>query len=365
MGMYHVSVRAVLCVSLISLLATRGYGQEDQSESDKIILHGYFSQAYAKSDNLTVLGIPKGGTFNYRVLALQARYLITDEDQLVVQGRYQQSGVSVLNDAAPQIQWMYYQHDFGVVTMALGKVPVPIGLYNNTREVGTLLPFYRASANYYVPGYETIDGAVLSNATRFGAWRLESTVYGGAFTNLFQAPTSSGPVAVSTRTEYNYGTQLWLETPLSGVRIGTQLVSYQAVDAVTFDTTRHTLVGGSIDATFEHAFARGEYLRYAIPGGGPAGQGLIENDMYGEAGVKLTEQWSINTQVPVSLVRYSGHTSRSTYDRALGVKYAPNSDVAFKLEGHRLTGAFSWEPPLVPNPQGKTTYVIASVSASF
>lgn len=372
MSIRPVALRRCLCVGTIFALATvpalRMEAQEDSTAGgeDRVTLHGYFTQGYAQSGKGgPVLGIPAGGTWNYRVLALLTRYQITDDDHLVIQGRYQQRGVSALSDASPQILWAYYQHDFQHLKVSVGRAPLPLGIYNTLREVGTVLPFYRAAPNYYVPGYETVDGVVLTNATPLGAWRLETTVYGGALTNLFQVPTSSGNIAVSQRTERNYGTQLWLETPIQGLRIGAQAISYQGVGAVTPDTTRHTLFGGSIDGTFDRAFVRAEDLWYLIPDGGPNGEDVTEQDPYAEAGVKITERWSLNAQVPLDFARYGGHTVRRTYDRVIGIDFAPTPDIVLKVEGHRTTGAFIEEPVALTDPQHGINYVIVSVSTSF
>lgn len=359
MRIHTTSLLSLLALSVTALVPASGHAQGE----DHIILHGYFTQAYAKADNLPILGITKGGTWDYRVLALQARYLITDDDQIIVQSRYQRSGTSLLNDQAPEILWAYYRHDFTTLRVEVGKVPVAIGLYNNLREVGTILPFYRAAANYYIPGYETIEGVVLTHTKKFGAWRLESTAYAGGFVNVYQIPTPTGPIVGTARTEYNYGTQLWLETPLRGLRVGTQYVSYQAVNGA--DTTRHNLFGGSVDGSFNHFYVRGEYIKYDLPGLGPNGEDEIEGDGYAEAGIKLTDRLSLNTQVLLSSTHYPGRTYRSTYDRIVGVSYAVNPNVVFKLEGHHDTGYVFDQPLSVTQPAGKTNIVIASVATSF
>lgn len=356
------SVRTHVLATSAALSATATLAHA-QNPIDKLVVHGYFTQAYAKSDRLPVAGITKDGTTNYRVVALQARYLLTDEDQLVVQIRDAKSGNSLLNSDGVQLQWAYYQHRFDKLTAVVGRAPLPQGLYNNVREVGTILPFYRAPLNYYLPGYETIDGVLVSNTTPFGAWRLESTAYYGAITYSAPVFDPSGTFLVNDRTEHNYGAQLWLETPIPGLRVGSQFLSFQYVTGA--DTLRSNLVAGALDGTFEHGFVRGEYERYGLGQLGPGGSYEVETDAYLEGGVKLTKQFSVNAQNAVTVIHYPGRNYRNVYDRVLGVSYAPSTQLVFKLEGHHTTGYVFDQPMDITQPPGKTNYGIASVSTSF
>jgi len=356
-----IRARSVVGVAIFLLWTTAGRAQID---ADKFTLHGYFTQGFAKADGLPLYGITKTGTWDYRVLALQARYQITDDDQLVVQTRYERNGLSLLNTTAAEIQWAYYQHQFGSVTAAIGKAPIPDGLYNNLREVGTVLPFYRAPPNFYTIGFETVEGIVLTHATTLGAWKLESTVYGGGITVTFPFATPDGPTVVRDRHDYNFGYQVWLDTPIPGVRIGTQFQSFQ-VSAGPTDTVRNSLFGGSFDATFDHYFVRGEYQGLTFKDYGPNGTDEFERDGWGEAGIKLIKPLSLNVQISQSAIHYPGRTYRWVDDRAVGVTYALNPSVVFKLEGHHHTGYDFDQFVDVAGAAGKSNFGIFSVSTSF
>jgi hypothetical protein len=344
-----------------SLWPSSGYAQE---QDDKIILHGYFSQAFAKADGLPVYGITKRGTWDYRVLALQARYNITRDDQLVLQTRYERNGNSLLNTESAEVQWLYYQHRIGSFTAAIGKAPIPDGLYNNLREVGTVLPFYRAPPNFYTIGFETIEGVVLTHEAELGRWGLESSVYGGAIAVSFPYADPSGLAVVHDRTEYNFGYQFWLTTPIKGLRVGTQFQSFQ-VAATPTDTVRNSLFGGSAEWVIGRYFVRGEYQGLTLKLFGPGGTDEVEHDGWAETGVKVTDELSLNAQASTSVIHYPGLTYRWADDRALGISYALNPAVVFKLEGHRHTGYDFDKYVDVTQPPGKTKFMIVSVSTSF
>jgi len=359
----HAFAVALSLISMLSPPLALAQSAETEEES-KIELHGYFTQAYAKTDGLPVYGITRGGTFDYRVLALQARYNITDNDQLVVQSRYERNGASLLNTTSAEIQWAYYQHSFGNLTAQVGKAPIPDGLYNNLREVGTVLPFFRAPPNFYVIGIETVEGLVLTHSLPIKNWRLETSVYGGGILITFPFATPEGPEVTHDRQDYDYGYQVWLETPIPGLRVGTQFQSFQASVSPT-DTVRNWLFGGSLDGTFDRYYLRGEYQGLSLKKFAPSGGDELEHDWWAETGIKLTNALWLNTQLAMSDINYPGRTYRWVDDRVIGVSYALNPHVVVKVEGHDHRGYDLDTYTDVTGPPDRTHFGIVSVSASF
>lgn len=52
-----------------------------------------------------------------------------------------------------KLDWAFYERKLGQDTsIRVGRIPQPMGLLNETRYVGTLLPFYRAPYNFYQEG---------------------------------------------------------------------------------------------------------------------------------------------------------------------------------------------------------------------
>ena len=116
-----------------------------------------------------VLGIPEDGTWDYRILALQFRYAISEKDTFIVQFSSRSLGESPINDLEDEIEldWAFYQRKLGDSTrLKIGRVQIPFGIFNEIRDVGTILPFYRPPYVFYQEGSytsETVDGIVLSH----------------------------------------------------------------------------------------------------------------------------------------------------------------------------------------------------------
>ncbi|HEX7239619.1 MAG TPA: hypothetical protein VF263_05110, partial [Longimicrobiaceae bacterium] len=129
--------------------------------AEKLQVHGYLTQGYAQSGELPILGISEGGTANYRTAALQFRYGITEKDNFVLQFSHRDMGTSLFtsDESSVMLDWAFYQRRFGNGSVRVGRGPIPLGIYNEVRDVGTILPFYRAPSNFYYEGFETLDGA--------------------------------------------------------------------------------------------------------------------------------------------------------------------------------------------------------------
>jgi len=355
-----------MAAASVALLVTSS--AEAQEITDRLSVHGYLTQAYARSDRLQIDGINKEGTWDYRVVALQTRYALTENDQFVVQIRNRRLGLSPLSDEEDvTLDWGYYRHSFGDgnTSVKVGRVPYPLGLYNEIRNVGTVLPFFRAPRVFYLPGIETVDGFSLTNTIPLGAWRLESTLYGGGETTVSQVTTPSATIIISNRSDGIYGAQEWISTPIQGLRLGAAYHRFESPTGDGQDTVPNNLFAGSIDGTFEHAFLRGEYMKYIVDRALPGLADYDQINYYGQGGVQIFEPLWLNAQVQIGKTNYGGFRFRDTFDRAIGVSYKISPGLVLKLEGHAARG-YSFDSFVqVGGPPGKTNYGIASLSASF
>lgn len=77
--------RLVLPIAFVSTLSAAGAFAQNDDPEQKLTVHGFLTQAYAKSDGGTVLGITEDGTSDYRSLALQLRYAMSENDTFVLQ----------------------------------------------------------------------------------------------------------------------------------------------------------------------------------------------------------------------------------------------------------------------------------------
>ena len=216
-------------VALLGLATTvRAQGSDGQ-----LAIHGYLTQGAAVSHGAQFYGMTDQISTDFRYAALQFRY-DRKKDGFLLQVNNRRLGSSPITDfeSAVNLNWAFYERrgDDGT-SFRFGRIPVPRGIYNEERSIGVVLPFYRAPVIFYDEGAyfsETIDGIVLSHTIKKDSpWNLEANLYGGGWSLL--AYDQSGPAySVSRiRADNGIGTQLWLNTPIDGVRLGTSAQTYR------------------------------------------------------------------------------------------------------------------------------------------
>ena len=344
--------------------ATSGAAQE----ADKLTIHGYLTQAYAITDGPTLLGIPGTGTTDYRTAALQFRYAVSNSDNVTLQLSHRRLGrdIATSGEAPVQLDWAFYGHRFGNFDVRIGRAPIPSGIYNEVRDVGVLLPFYRAPFNFYLEGSftsETVDGVTASyetpNTAGFG---FEATAFAGGWDmNERTVSQSSGAVIVNhTRVEKGIGAQVWLRTPLEGVRIGAGGSRYEADPSSLLPGTWKEW-HASFDARRSRATLQSEYRRMITPD-------IDYNAWYVYAGVRPVSHLTLHAQVDrAGLV--TGGLSRFDFnnDNALGASWAFRSNLVLKAEGHSADSFWTDSPTVRIGVDGptKVRYYIISLSTSF
>ena len=189
--------RRVQVIALAAAALLPAAAQAQSSALEKLSIHGYMSQGYVQSSEMPFSGIPTDATGDYRTAALQFRYAISDNGSAVVQIRHRRLGTSPLQGIEPDVSlnWAYYQQRFGSASLKVGKLPIPRGIYNEVRAVGTILPFYRAPVNTYIEGYETVDGASLAST-----WARPSSrsLLAAACAELPMRPSSDAAVSCTS-----------------------------------------------------------------------------------------------------------------------------------------------------------------------
>jgi hypothetical protein len=352
-----------------------------QTLTDRLAIHGYLTQGYAVSDSHQVVGIPHNGTFDYRRAALLFRFKGTPNDAFVVQLANRELGESPIDDFTSEVQldWAFYERRLGSkTTLRIGKAPIPMGIFNETRYVGTLLPFYRAPIGFYQEGTftsETLNGLVLTRMiTPASSWKLSGSIYGGGYDYLqagaIVIPGGPPPVYLVTRAKVKnlLGTQFWLQTPLTGLRVGLggeRRDDYGVFDGATSSTHASNDWWASVDGRFDRITARGEYRKFSLNGGD-----VHASTYYGQIGVRILDDLTVNLQRDVMDLRYALPTSELHIpygrDNALGVNYQFEPNIIAKFELHDAHGVSAEEPLDVLNGGAvQNNYLIASLSVSF
>jgi hypothetical protein len=338
----------------------------DTSWTSKVSIHGYLSQAYAFSDGNQILGIPEDGTADYRTAALQIRADLSKEDTFAVQFSHERNGLSPSQRVREDVDldWIFYRRQFGNSAIEVGRVPVPFGIYNEVRDVGTLLPFYRPPRDFYGEGSfstETVDGVLLSHGHDLGAsWHFDGDVYYGNW------DTHDGRQDLIKASD-TLGAQLFLDTPLSGLRLGLGAVQFDTSQTVGTPQAEWSGWHGSIQGTFGRVEGAAEYRD--IKAERAAGGKLYDVKVaYVHLGVQLTEKLFLNgqyEQFKLKLASLGGRELDYDEDKVLGLAVKFRPDLVLKAEYHWDEGYYL-EPSANPLlPAKETNYGILSLSTSF
>ena len=345
----------------------------DEPLGDRLSIHGYLTQAYADVSGDPLLGIPEDGTTDYRTAALQLRYAVTDKDNFVIQLSHERFGESpfagIKDDV--EIDWVFYERRFSDATsLRVGKVQIPLGIYNEIRDVGTLLPLYRPPFNFYGEGAftsETVDGFVLSHAFNGGGpWSLDADLYYGGWDIIEVEPASTR--VSEGRVSDQIGVQLWASMPLPGLRVGGGITRFDLRDELLSggrgkETVREWNLG--VDGSFERFLVRAEYLWVDFPPGD-------YQAWYVQLGCRWGEHLLVVAQGDYSRLAFSlaplpvAFDDRFQEDLALAASWSFRSSLVAKLEAHRAEG-YRFDVPvnLFFEPAREGRYYILSLSTSF
>ncbi len=376
-----------VCGAAALLLAVAGLASPARAQDDllsRLHVHGYLTQGLGTSTANQLHGIPVDRwTADYRALALQLRFAATDKDAIVVQVGNRSLARSALSEGeAVKLKWAYYQRRLVGMDLRIGRTPYPKGIYNEIRDVGTLIPFFRAPYNTYTDGLETVDGVVVSR--RFplpGGFSTEITALGGGSDYVQLSPNVQLHTVYVSRTRFGplYGGQAWLNLPLRGVRLGAHGERVHLDNPrITGVNAKHVAsdVAGYFDMTFDKVFLRAETQLWQ------PGQ-YDYHSAYAHAGVQalprlwLNGQWEavkVTLHPGVAVPVPSDLAGEFARDLAAGLKYDLSPMISLKVEGHRARG-HQFDAPtdmimltqrgLTFGPGLRTDYFLASLSAAF
>jgi hypothetical protein len=347
-----------MCTAAAVFALSNGSPVAAQGALDRLQVHGTLTQGFATSTELPIFGISTEGTAEYRSAALQFRYGMSENDAAVLQFRHRKLGNSLMTEHEGDVvvDWAFYQRRVGSGSVKVGRVPLPGGIFNETRNVGTLLPFFRASANYYVDGFEAMDGVVGTYELGVGSWSVEPTLAFGQVGVTIPWMTPEGPIVAELEMNRFASAQLWLNTPVDGVRVGATAQRWQPEDG----QKTPTLLSASVDADRERYFVRGEYREIGV-------EGFRINSYYSQAGLRFgrlgvsgqADFMDMQLDTPMGELQF-----QAARDLAAGVSFAHTPGLVYKLEAHTAKGS-NYDTYVDPFTKASTHYFIGSVSVSF
>ncbi|HXE57810.1 MAG TPA: hypothetical protein VNK43_07410 [Gemmatimonadales bacterium] len=345
-----------------------------QGPESQLSFHGFLTQAYARADGGQYLGIDEHGTTDYRTAALQLRYDVSPRDNFVAQASHERYGHSPIQSSKSDIalDWLFFQHHFGdAASVRLGRVKIPWGIYNEVRDVGTLLPLYRPPVSLYGEQLfttEAVDGMVVGHRGSLGGeWSLEADIYYGGWRYL------QHDGATEATAHDGLGGQLWLGLPADRVRLGfgaarATVDGFLLVEPGAEDEQTGWIA--SLDAERGPLLLQGELSRITFGAGDLVGWVVLARAAVSSrlGVVAQAEVLDLDLTVPDpggSAPLVADVTVHR--DLAVGLRYLWRSTVVLKAEAHWYRGYGREDRPtnVFSDPPAELRYGILSVSTSF
>ena len=280
----RLTVRMVAIVAAAWAAHPYPLSAEDDGASG-FTFHGALTQAYGRSDGETVLGIPERGTSDYRTVSLQFGYALGSSDRIVIQLAHERIGESPAMAFRHDVEldWAFYEHRFSdAFGVKAGRVQIPRGIFNEIRDIGTLLPFYRPPSAFYsesIGASEAVDGVVVSGHLRRNRpWSIDADLYGGGWNSL-----QSGRSGLErTRVENALGFHAWLQTPVKGLRVGggAHRMTTRSEAAGVKTQTNAAQYNVAAEGVFGPVVLRAEHARLHDPG-------TVYRAYYGQMGAPI------------------------------------------------------------------------------
>lgn len=338
-------------------------------EVENIDIHGFISQGFLKSNEYNyITHNSKDGSFEYNEMGINFSKGLSEKLRIGVQLFARDIGDAANNKIT--LDWAYadyrWEDWFG---LRIGKIKIPIGLHNETRDLDMLrtciiLPqgIYEdltrdnliASKGIGLYGNKEI-GAAGNLSYQLLAGVLDSNIESGSGKLLYDGVAESGG-NVNGENDYdtNYTGSFWWETPLEGLRAGYSFLHVQAKAPLIF--------GGVLETDLEYT------VLYQILSAEYIWENLIVTTEYLERETKSTllgNEANDNSQAYYVSTSYAFNDLftlgiyYSVYyqnkddkdgtaltinhmawqkDLALTLRFDINEYWVFKVEGHRVDG---------------------------
>jgi hypothetical protein len=334
-----------------------------QEIDERLQIHASLNAGYGRAGDLPVFGIPTEGTSDYRIFTLQFRYKLGEKDEIVTQFLNRRLGTSpiagVLGDVTTQ--WAYWNHRFSPnASVKVGRNPLPRGLMNEIRYIGTLFPFYRPSMEVTTDAQDAIDGVVGTYSRALGGG-VRATVHGffGGSEHRALVSSSTGLALRVARLDNMFGGQFYLDLPIWETRVGAYLSRYQFRGTTGPAGYRTNPIFSLQTKPIDPVTVRAEYSR--LQGYGP----LNDNrSKYAQIAWRINDRWQLGGEHTRAEQRlfFANTANNRDFDavRSWGVagNYFLRPNVVLKAEHHWRKG-YVWDVNVPPTVQTTPTVILA------
>lgn len=344
--------------------------------SDRVHINAHLTQAWGITDGVPFLGLDDNGTFDYRTGALLMRFDVTEKSSLVLQLAHERIGKnpSAQNKDDIEVDWLFYQGRWDSGTrVRVGRLPIPYGIYNELRDVGTILEFYRPPVSIYLESAfasETLDGFEVSQSFGSDRWPVDVDVYVGAWDRTETVATE----VAEGRAEEAFGTQIWVGTPVTGLRFGLAHQRFTMEDGLVprlrLDDTKFEYTLLSVEGDFDRFKVRAEYQESETEF--VFASESVQRSYYGLASFRVGDRVSLSLQREFSDIEFNKGpfpippTDPYLDEWAVSVVYKFSPQALIRAEYHEAEITGSIADVLFPTRSYHDVgYGILSFSASF
>jgi opacity protein-like surface antigen len=336
---------------LAALLLAAAPAAALETADGKLTVSAYGSAGYGRTDGNVYGPGTEDGSYENTQLALA--FIGRPADRLLIAAQ-----VFFTSAETPSIDWAFAEwklHD--ALRLRLGKAKHPFGLYGETRDIGTLRPFFTLPTSVYGPTHLVAEGYTGVGLTGFyrlaKGWSLGYDVYGGqlqtavyeSFEQLF--PGFVGPAGELEEAETRdlLGGRLTLETPVEGLSF--MVSSYTGVETHEGEHMRHVAVAGSAEYLTEAISARAEYALIDEEHEASTHSAYVELAYKFPVGIQLAARAEGSWSTVDELTGSSPLTRHR--EAALGVNYWFSPDLVVKASYHLVDGnRFAYSPTQTP-----------------
>lgn len=361
MKMTHIIALAALLAFCMPLMA-----------QDNVMVHGFGSWGYGKTDGNEYFWADKDGAWDYYDFALNISANVSDNLRL----SSQIYANSFITEEATVIDFAFAEYSFSdEFKIRAGKAKQPFGIYGDIKRVGTIRPFFNLPTSGYEHTFFVAAGftgaSVLGNLDLSNDWSLEYNLYAGSSTGeiIIADPTLKayyyfGYIPYDDPADVNLnkivdmaatdivGGKLTLTPPVDGLTLSASYaqnstLGVDSADGSTIFDTKVAATALSMQYEEEKTMLRAEYIHVHFS------EGLELNyDVYWvEGGYMLTDD--------IQLVGRYEHTSGKSWgednplakmfmetfkdqrynnEKAVGLNYLLSNNFIVKASYHMITG---------------------------
>jgi hypothetical protein len=329
---------AVACFASPSLLLA-------QAPASGVTIHGFGSWAFGKTGaNVFLAGTPEG---DFRHVSMALDFGAKVDEKLSI---HTQIEVKENEDGShPALSYAFAEYAVSdALTILVGQVKHPFGIYTEVSSVGTLRPFLDLPQGFYGPsGFagESYKGLGISGTAAVRDWTLDYDVYGGGTDQTrFVVPeryfrggdlqnVAQENELQSTRNVA--GGRLVVSAPVTGLRFGASAYTGTLNEPAS---NRRTVFAGQIGYRSNAWTLESEVAREVQQNDERATGGYVL------AAYRLTPEWQIAVQADrlrstLAGVDPSSAPSLQTHEEgAFAVSYWVSRSLVVKAEYHHVNG---------------------------